>query len=264
MLDGRIVVAGRIPFDQDRGVLVVGKPVVVRDGQRAAEERLAIGPVRQLGPRGRDHRSHDYQGRQARHPPHPPPCRQILRARRGHDEHADQRQVGVPISHRLRPHLHQADHRNERPQVPEPSRRQVRPAASQQDDRGRHRRQGHCRRRPLPQRDRLRKRVEHRQVMRPDRQPEIPDVRHQGVLNLQGLRIEGRVATAPPACCTWYVQAHDAIESTRIGAFSEVPSPSVAGGTVGRAVPPAGFRSLASALTRPRRLRGIGLRRQSG
>ena len=100
------------------------------------------------------------------------------------DAQPDLRQVRVAVGHRLRPHLHQTDHRHQHPQIPEPADQHDGPPPSpcqHGDGNGRQRQEGGD---GFPERQaRTRVRIEHRQSRRIEELAQIGHVGNQGVGN---------------------------------------------------------------------------------
>src|SRR5262249_58945089 len=91
-------------------------------GSRALKESDAVLPVAGLTP-GDDHKGYDNsdsRNGQAllahRSSARPSACSPNYR-----HEQPNERHIGIPVRARLKPNLHQSDHRNKRPEVPEPS-----------------------------------------------------------------------------------------------------------------------------------------------
>ena len=126
--------------------------------------------------------------------------RQLAQPPRQRDEDADQRDVRVAVGHRLRADLDEADHRHERPEVPEPADEdQVRRALPRETER----RGRAASRTPPPANDRdaerARRSTDRRRARPPARSvlAEVGQVRHDRVRQPLPERMERVRATAP-------------------------------------------------------------------
>ena len=171
------------------GEVILGQDVILRNRRRAAEQRHAVAPVSQLHRRCEQQEQQDCGCGRSKKKTWPRPFRPAFRkAPRRHDKNANQRNIGVAIRHELEPNLHQADHRHQRSQKPEPAHRQMRSRAPLRENRAGDRQQEQSRRRCLPERPRVRIRVKHREVGRPHGFPEIERITHQRIGDAVGNR----------------------------------------------------------------------------
>ena len=158
------------------------REVVVRHDLRGAPpERLAVLPEPDLG--ARRPRADPYER-------HGGGCAgEAGNAQRGQhvggapgqgDQEADQREVREPIGHRLAADLHQADHRQQRDQVPEPADHQVRPPPARRDRDTRHGNEYHGGQQGRPLRDRP-EGIEGREPGRPEHHLDVAHRRDRSI-----------------------------------------------------------------------------------
>ncbi len=158
--------------------VVVGLVIELGHGHRAGEQRDAVAPVPHLSRRDQRQRHHRHHRRGGPRPARPrrSPLEEPPPAPGQQDEQPHVRHIGVPVGHRLRAHLHQPDHRQQRHQVPAPSRRQPRQPARPPHRRHRRRQQRHAGGHRHPGAEHARQRVEHRQVRRPEQFTDVADI----------------------------------------------------------------------------------------
>ncbi len=156
--------------------------VVAGHGERAAVERDAVVPEAELARREDREEREGSEGRGGERGLRPAPGpEQRGRPPGDHDEQADQRNVGVPVRHRLVADLHQPDHRDEGSQVPVPSHGEPRhPAARQERERGQ---QGNPERRGADREGgpRARMRIQDAEPGGPEHLARVARVGHEGV-----------------------------------------------------------------------------------
>ena len=105
---------------------IMGHKVVVSHREHVSVKRNAVAPIADLKP-GNGRRDGHRQGRQRGH--EVPACESSRHERgdqpRDRDVYPQQGQIGVAVGHLLPAHLHQADHRNQRAQIPKPPQEEV-------------------------------------------------------------------------------------------------------------------------------------------
>jgi len=147
----------------------------------AGEERMAVPPVGDLAVRDDRARGQDRAGRGGENGRRQPePRRQVAGPPGEGDEGADQGDVGVAVRHGRVPQLDEADHGQERHEVPGPAEGQVWKSAAPPERHGRHGGQEEGggqdgRGRPGLQG------VEHGKPRRPDRLPQVQDAGHERI-----------------------------------------------------------------------------------
>ena len=104
------------------------------------------------------------------------------------DEDADQRNVRVAVGVRLHSHLHDADHGHQHAQIPEPAGEQIGRRRAERSTSGGGDEQEEARDRASGQIDVRRHRIEHAELRRPQRHPEVAQVRERRVREALGQR----------------------------------------------------------------------------
>ncbi len=182
---------------QRQPVVAVREGAAGSDLDHAPEQRVVALPVPNL--RGRDcgKREQDGRGDHRKAASHrrlygrrtAGPRQKVRHAPGNHDPQPDHRDVHVPVGHRLLADLHEAYHRDERDDVPEPADDQVRPRPREADREQGHRRQeqrggDHAERRHSF----LRIRIVRGETRRVESLPDVRNIRCQGVGGTQAER----------------------------------------------------------------------------
>ncbi len=165
----------------------VGEIILRGALQGASPEGFAVPPVGNLGMRGEDQRGQDDRRERGQDDAAAAPAGREIRCRPcQHDVQADLGEVGVAVRMGIVGDLHDPDHRDHHPQVPEPADGQIGMVPSEGERRPGQGRENRRRRRDMQQRQVARGMgIEAGQSGRPDHLPEVDRVSDHGVLQPQ-------------------------------------------------------------------------------
>ena len=119
-------------LEQRVAEVVVGNEVVRRAGERVSPQRFTVPPISSLRARAENQSHQNDRGAAAQHHAAVTPAGAQIRRRPGQQQiQADLRQIGVAIRMGVVGYLHNPDHRDHHPQIPEPADHEARDASGE-------------------------------------------------------------------------------------------------------------------------------------